>query len=304
MLRKVTSLLVLTLLICSNMSWAFANALPEMAVLDKVVIVEKFFNGAEQTGALVERINKLEKDLWGSEGTGSLVSRVDKLYAYSLVTTDNEPSFLIKMNAAEWSLTHTVTVEPIKVRIENLERVLIGNTSSGAFDGRLKYLLKLAYTNGTPPVAMVTVAKDNLLKVELITPLNTRTSRSGDPVVFQVNEDIYVDGSLIIPKGARGTGTVGKVEEAKNFGRDAKIEINFNTVVAIDGSSITTILGEKAKEENKSLATAAGASVAGMLILGPVGIVGGAFVHGKEVTIPAGTVIYIQIKDAVTLYGI
>ena len=49
---------------------------------------------------------------------------------------------------------------------------------------------------------------------------------------------------------------------------------------------------------------AAGASFAGMVILGPIGIVGGAFVHGKEVTIPAGATIYIQNQETTNLYGI
>ncbi|WP_378950878.1 hypothetical protein [Pelosinus sp. sgz500959] len=304
MLRKMISVLVLTLFICSNMGLVFAEAMPDMAVLDKVIVVEKFFDGSEQSGPLVERISKLEKDIWGKENTGSLVSRVDKIYSYCRINFDNAPSFLIKMNAAEWSLTHMVTVQPVKVRIENLERVLLGNATAGPFDDRLNQLLKFAYANGKLVVHNVTVNKDNLLKIKLVTPLNTKVSRTGDVVVFQVADDIYVDGSLIIAKGAQGTGKVSKVEESKNFGRDAQLEISFDSVDAIDGSIIHTILGEKAKAENKSLATAAGASVAGMMILGPVGIVGGAFVHGKDVEIPAGAEVYVQIKEQVTLYGI
>lgn len=304
MLRKMISVLVLTLLISSNMGLVFANGISDMAMLDKVVAVEKFFDGNEQMGSLVERIGRLEKEIWGKESTGSLVGRVDTLYSYCRVNYDNAPSFLIKMNAAEWSLTHMVTVQPVKMRIENLERILLGNASTGAFDDRLNQLLKFAYTNGKFVVSNVTLNKDNLLKIKLITPLNTRTSRAGDAIRFQVADDIYVDGSLIIPKGAQGVGKVDKVEESKNFGRDAKIQINFDSVDSIDGSLIRTVLGEKAKAENKSLATAAGASVAGMMILGPVGIVGGAFVHGKDVEIPAGTEVYIQIKEQVTLYGI
>jgi len=304
MLQKYISLLVLTLFICSNMGFAFANATPDIAILDKVISIEKIFEGAEQTGPLVGRISKLEKDIWGKENTGSLVSRVDKIDSYSRVNADNMPSFLIKLNAAEWSLTHMVTVQPVKARMENLERVMMGNTSTGTFDERLTQLLKLAYANGKLVVKNVTLNKDNLLKIKLITPLNTRTSRPGDGIVFQVADDIYVDGSLIIAKGAQGIGKVNKVEGARNFGRDAKMEIRFDTVDAIDGSSISTVLGEKAKAENKSLATAAGASVAGMMILGPLGIVGGAFIHGKDVDIPAGTEVYIQIKEQINLNGI
>ena len=304
MLRKTISLLVLTLFICSNISFAFATSSPDIAILDKVINVENYFDGAIQTGPLVERISKLEKDLWGKENTGSLVSRVDTLNTYSHVNTSNLPSFALKMNAAEWSLTHTVTAGPIKVRIEALERVLLGNISTGSFDERLNQLLKLAYTNGKLAPNNVILAKDSLLKIKLVTPLNTRTNRPGDVVIFQAVDDVTIDGSLIIAKGAQGLGKVNQVEGAKNFGRDAKLQLSFDTIDAIDGSLIHTILGEKSKKENKSMATAAGASIAGMAILGPLGIVGGAFIHGKDVDIPAGTEIYIQVRDLTTLYGI
>jgi len=304
MLRKIISLLVLTLFICSNMGFVLAASAPDMAMLDKVVSVEKFFNGVEQTGPLVERIGVLEKELWGKENTGSLVSRVDKLYSYSQVNVDNTPSVVIKINAAEWSLTHMVTPQPVKMRIETLERVLMGNVSTGALDERLNQLLKFAYANGKLVLSNVTLNKDTLLKIKLLTPLSTRTSHAGDTMLFQVVDDVYVNGSLVIAKGAQGFGKVNKVEEAKNFGRDAKLQLSFDTVAAIDGSLLPTALGEKAKAENKSLTTAAGASVAGMAILGPIGIVGGAFVHGKNIDIPVGTEVYIQSQDQADICGI
>ena len=304
MLRKYVSVIVILLLLCSNMSLIFANGSSDMAVLDKVTLVEKFFEGTEQTGPLVERISKLEKDLWGKEDKGSLVARVDKLYAYCHQNSESAPSFLIKMNAVEWTLTRTVTVQPVKLRIENLERTLNGSVGTGSFETRLNQLLKYAYATGNVTLTNVTVDKDNLLKIKLITPLSTRTSRQGDVVAFEIEEDIYIGGSLIIAKGAQGKGKVNKVEGSKNFGRDAQMEVSFDTVEGIDGSIINTLLGDKAKEENKSVAMAAGASLAGMVILGPIGIVGGAFVHGKEVTIPAGTTIYIQTQETSSLYGI
>ncbi|HAK74612.1 MAG TPA: hypothetical protein DCP36_15610, partial [Sporomusaceae bacterium] len=60
----------------------------------------------------------------------------------------------------------------------------------------------------------------------------------------------------------------------------------------------------KAKEETKSLAKAAGATVAGLIVLGPVGVVGGAFIRGKDVTIPAGAELYIQTKTEASVYGL
>lgn len=53
-----------------------------------------------------------------------------------------------------------------------------------------------------------------------------------------------------------------------------------------------TVLGDKAKEQNKSLALAAGASAAGMAIFGPIGIIDGAFGHDQGVVIPIKRIYY------------
>ena len=54
----------------------------------------------------------------------------------------------------------------------------------------------------------------------------------------------------------------------------------------------------------KQYAMAAGASLAGIIILGPIGIIGGAFVKGKDIDLPAGTEMFIQTKADASLYGV
>lgn len=286
------------------MGFAFANNVGEKTVLNKVIAVETFFYGTEMTGALVDRVSALEKDIYGKESKDPLLTQADTLYSSTFDNFIDQPSFLIKLNAIEWSLTHAVTVQPAKNRIENLEHILTGKNTIGSLNERLSKLLKLAYTNGEVAINNVTLNKDSLLKIKLVTPLSTSTNRQGDSVLFEAADDIYVDGHLVIPKGSQGQGIVKKVKGAKNFGRNAELEVSFDTIETIDGTRINTLLGDKSKEENKSLVTAAGASLAGMVILGPVGIVGGAFVHGKEVNIPAGVEMYIQIKEDTNAYGI
>ena len=78
-------------------------------------------------------------------------------------------------------------------------------------------------------------------------------------------EDVYTAGVLVIAKGAVGRGKLAKVDQAQNFGRDAKMEISFETVEALDMTQVATMLGEKAKKETESMALAAGAGVAGMI---------------------------------------
>jgi hypothetical protein len=128
--------------------------------------------------------------------------------------------------------------------------------------------------------------------------------KAGDKVRYKVAEDVLVDGNLIFAKGEPGEGTVEKVRQAKNFGRNAEVQIDFNKTKSIDGTEIETYVGEESKQEMKHMAMAAGASVAGMLLLGPIGIIGGAFVKGKNIDLPEGTELYIQTKNEESLYGV
>ena len=301
MFRKLVAVAVLFMFSFSSLAFAAGQ---EMTILDKVSATEKFFYGTEQTGALVERVNKLDRDVYGEESHDSLAGKVDKLYTNVKSTSVDAPSFLLRLNAVEWALNHNVTSQPAKIRLEGVEHTLFGNVTEGPYETRLEKLLTVSYTDGVLNVNQTTIPMDMLIKIKMVTPVGSKTSRTGDVFVYQAAQDVYVNGVLVIPQGAQGTGKVLKVEQAKNFGRDGELQLNFDTIDAVDGTSVPVLLGDKAKEENKSLATAAGASLAGMAILGPIGIVGGAFVHGKDVNIPAGTEFYIQTKSELEVTGL
>ena len=51
-------------------------------------------------------------------------------------------------------------------------------------------------------------------------------------------------------------------------------------------------------------AGAAGAAIGGMIILGPVGLIGGAFVKGSAVTIPVGAETFVQTAEDTTMQGV
>ena len=53
----------------------------------------------------------------------------------------------------------------------------------------------------------------------------------------------------------------------------------------------------------ETVAGAAGAAIGGMVVLGPVGIIGGAFVTGKSVNIPAGSTTFVQVKADTDIQG-
>ena len=275
----------------------------EQTPLEKMAVSEQILYGVEQTGSLVERTGKLEKELFGLPGREALMAKVERIYQYVRENSSTSPSLVFKMNALEWSLTQSVAKGPIKSRLESIERTVAGVTGTGPIDARVSRLMVITFSGAKLQTGQTTLNKDTLIKIKTVTPLDSKKNKAGESVEFEVAEDVYAAGMLVIAKGSVGRGKLTKAEPAQNFGRDAKMEVAFESVEALDMTLVPTLLGEKAKKETESMAIAAGAGVAGMILLGPIGVVGAAFVHGKSVTIPTGTQLFIQTQADNDLVG-
>ena len=150
----------------------------------------------------------------------------------------------------------------------------------------------------------VDLPADTVFKISLNDDVSSKTNEVGDPVTFTVQEDVMVGDVLVLPRGSQGSGVVTKVTQPKSFGRSAALDISFDQVFSMDDEAIPTVLGPEAKEKLKMEAAAVGASTIGALALGPIGLVGGFFVKGKDVSLPAGTNLYIETQEAVTTKGL
>ena len=304
MLKKMLTLFLVAAFCVTMLPPPALAAQLEQTPLEKIGAVEKILYGAEQEGSLVERTNKLERELFGLPGKEALMSKVERIYVYVRDSSASTPSLIFKMGALEWSLTQSVGKGPLKSRLDTLERTVSGVMGTGSIDSRVSRLMTITFANSSLKTGLATLPKDSLVKIKLVTPLDSKRNKTGDAVEFEVAEDLYAGGMMVLPKGAPGIGKLTKVEQAQNFGRDAKLEVNFEKVTSLDLTLVPTVLGEKAKKETESTATAAGAGFAGMILLGPIGVVGAAFVHGKNITVPAGTTLFIQTQADAELTGL
>ena len=299
--RKVCALFLTVMLLVSSVGMASA-ATPE-TVQAKLAAVEKDTYGTEQTGALLDRINKLEKDYDGSHRTGSMMARVDAIYD-EIYTNGSKPSVLAQLNAIEWNIDHEVSMNSVEKRVADMEMTINGQTNEGTYKKRIQDLAAASFGTTDLPMVQINVPKNTLIKAALVDPVNTKNLKKGDAIRYKVAADVIVDGKLVFAKGEPGDGVVTKVKQARNFGRNAELEIDYKQTKSIDGTYVATFMGEEAKQEMKNLAMAAGASLAGIVILGPIGVIGGAFVKGKNIDLPEGTEFYIQTKDNTTMYGV
>lgn len=94
-----------------------------------------------------------------------------------------------------------------------------------------------------------------------------------------------------------------EVTAAARLGKDGRVVLDFGRISALDGTQVPLKVDEKATERNRSLEFAAGASMAGIILLGPVGLVSGYFVRGKDVQIEADTHFFVETTRATPSLG-
>ena len=300
--RKLLGVLLAAVMLVETMGLALAAAPTTMA--DKLAEVERTAYGTPQTGALLDRVNKLEKDFEGEHAPNdSVMQRVDNLYA-AMFKNEIGPSLVTRMNAIEWAITQKVSMDSIQKRVSDMEIAMTGAPSEGTYRTRIETLAGYAFGTKEIPLERTQMPANTLVKVSLVTPVNAKHLKAGDRIEIQAEEDVIENGRMLFAKGAPGYGEVVKVRQAAVFGRDAEVQIDFKTMRTMDGTDVAMTLGEASKEKMQSMAYAAGASIAGIALLGPIGIIGGAFVKGKNVDLPAGTEIYIQTAEPMTIYGL
>lgn len=297
--KKITALAAV-MAICGSLVAGAAN----YTILEKANKVETTVYGSTQTGSLNERIAALDKLLNGqSTVSGSLENKTDSLYKDVYGNSGADLSLLAAVNLMQWQYSGQITDEPLVTRVESMEQDVDGKVMTGSLEGRVDSLRRVLLGNKRYISQAVTIPANTLITMTNLDPLQSKTAQVGDTIRFAVSDDIYVGDVIAIPRGMEATGTITKVRKSGRFGKDGKIEITYNTVRAADGSPVPLTVGDKTKAEYKRTAGAVGASAAGAAIFGPVGLVGGLFVHGNEVDIPAGTTAYAETKENAEVVG-
>lgn len=286
-------------------SFALAADNPSLSTTQKLDKVETMLYGSVQGGSLIQRMDAAEMDVYGIATGDPVLDRISRMYDYLVgIPASGEASFATKLNVVEWRLKESMSGGPARERLQDAETALNGMPSTGAYALRLDNLLKAtAYADGVVPVRNVVLPKDSLLKIVFTEEFSSRNNKAGDTVYFKAADNLYVDDVLVLPKGATGVGRIKKIRKPSAFGRDARIDIEFVYVYGVDGTRIPIYVGELAEQEAKTVAAGVGASVVGCIALGPVGLIGGAFVKGKQVTIPAGTLSVVQTAEDKEIQG-
>jgi hypothetical protein len=248
----------------------------------------------------------MERDLFGMELPGSLTERQQALLTFVEEGTPTQPSLIFKVSVAEWVTISKVNPSlPLADRMANLEMALEGEPQMGALSARLERILTKLLPNGVSSVP-VQIPATTVFKAAFAKTLTVRNVTKGDIVELNVTEDCVIGGALAVAKGDRVFGEVTKVKMPRSFGRPSEISVEFKEVEMISGRRIPVNLGAQAKkamEIDSGTIGAAGASIAGAVLLGPLGLAGGFLVRGGDKQIPEGSMMYVETTDAATVTG-
>lgn len=289
-------LLLMSALIPSTMS---ANVTP----LRSLEIVEEMLYGQAQEGSLLERIEQIELHIYGQTQSGAVLMRIDRVLTF-LQDQDGDGGLHLLLNLAEWGFSATLSGEkPMIERLQGLEMVLYGAEREGNISERAERLMMDIWGTTKLDVKKVTLPAETLVKVALNKTVDSATAQVGDEIVYRVTEDVMIDGRVVIPAGTTSVARVTEVTAARRLGMDGRVLVDFGYVPSLDGTLVRLRVDERATEKNRSLELAAGASMAGVILLGPIGLVGGYFVRGKDVQIEANTQFYVETERAVPVLG-
>jgi hypothetical protein len=129
--------------------------------------------------------------------------------------------------------------------------------------------------------------------LKFVEPLDSATIKEGTTVKFEVAADVLIQRSVIFRASTPAQGTVTDVSRPGIFGKNARVHIAFIQVTASDGRPVRLApidVTPDSIKQVKDVGAAAGSSVAGAILLGPIGIAAGALIHGGDVSVPAGAV--------------
>lgn len=271
---------------------------PAFQVLERV---EMIVYGQTQGGGLMQRLNNVERDVFGRELPGSLTERQTAMLNFLEKGSESQPSLLFKLAVAEWAVTQDIKPDQgIARRVDLLEGIVEGTVQGGAYAARVERLITRLLPDGVL-ATRVELPVGTVVKSATTEVLAVGKIKKDDKIVLKLVEEIVINDMLIAPKGSRVFGHIAKVKPPRSFGRPSEIEVGFDAVEVLGPESVPITVGEAAKkalEADSAMIGAAGASMAGAILLGPLGLATGVLIRGSDKQIAEGTLFYVETMNA------
>ncbi len=302
---KLSRIIAMILLMC-----CLSTVLPAAEVdreLDKRISrIERYIYGDEQSAAAADRLRQIEEDLFG-RSTGQTDSEKSRyLHDFIFKGSASNLSLDMKLSFLEWKLFNKTGEGTLEVRLAEIDKKVIGNVSMEPMAFRLEQLVHLTIERGLISLHTVTIPAGTEIRLRMKKDLSSRTATKGDTIPMVVADDLFISGNILaMTKGGIVTAEVKNVRRGGRFGRTGYVNLDVRNIESMDASLLPIKIEDAgSKFDKRKIGMAAGASTLGYLVLGPIGLAGGAFIKGGEVEVPAGTELSVVTTEDRKVTGV
>ena len=123
--------------------------------------------------------------------------------------------------------------------------------------------------------------------------VSSKTATEGDPVDFKVDEDVSINGVIVIAKGTLVKGEVSNAEHNGHFGKSGKLSIRVTSTTSTDGQAV-----KLRAARGKSGSDATGSTVALTVLFGPIGLLK----HGSNAEMKEGAKMVVYTDAPLTVH--
>jgi hypothetical protein len=134
---------------------------------------------------------------------------------------------------------------------------------------------------------ILVLAEGTPIKVVTTAEISSKTAQAGDGLVFKVDEDVSLDGHLLISKGTTVNGSVLNSEPAGRFGNTGKFGIAVGWTSTVNGQQVNLRAVKGREGDDKTVSTSFLAGVNPLFLLR----------KGSDAKIPEGTLFTVYVAE-------
>ena len=166
---------------------------------------------------------------------------------------------------------------------------------------------------GGPPKTVVAPARGQVkipagtvIGIEAAQAVSSADVDRGNAITFLVSRRVFVNGALVIDRGAVATARIIKSKRAGSWGRGGTLDFALENVVAVDGTRIPIRLSNEVKGNNQTTAVAAAAIITGAIgfpYASPAALIW-ALKKGDDAVLDQGTKLVAVVRNEQEVAGL
>lgn len=275
--------------------------------LEKVTSkIERYIYGDTQSAAVADRLRQVEEDLFGRSTGQTDAQKTRYIHDFLFKGTTKNPSLDMKLSFLEWKLFNRTGEGDLANRLGTIDKQIVGTISMEPMAFRLEQLVHLTIENGLISVHQVVIPRGTAIKMVLKKDISSRSAKKNDLIPMILAEDLFINRNiLVMSKGGIISSTIKSVRHGGRFGRTGYVNLDVSKIESMDATELSIEVDDVGEKfDKRKIGMAAGASTLGYIVLGPIGLAGGAFIKGGEVEIPAGTTINVRTTADQKVLGV